>query len=61
MFFTWRECSIQGSSKINEEAPSPSITDASFICNLAVKAANSMKYQNLGTIEFLYENGEFIY
>ncbi len=59
-----RECSIQRNhQKLIEEAPSPGITDAerNFICNLAVKAANSMKYQNLGTIEFLYENGEFYF
>ena len=65
MFFPWRERMFNSKDhqKLIEEAPSPGITDAerNFICNLAVKAANSMKYQNLGTIEFLYENGEFYF
>ena len=59
-----RECSIQRNhQKLIEEAPSPGITNSerNLICNLAVKAAHSMKYQNLGTIEFLYENGEFYF
>ena len=59
-----RECSIQRNhQKLIEEAPSPGINneERKYIYKIAVKAAKLMKYQNLGTIEFLYENGNFYF
>ncbi len=59
-----RECSIQRNhQKLIEEAPSPGLNqnERSFIGELAVKAAKKMKYENLGTIEFLYEDGKFYF
>ncbi len=59
-----RECSIQRNhQKLIEEAPSPGINneEREYIYKIAVKAAKLMKYQNLGTIEFLYENGNFYF
>ncbi len=59
-----RECSIQRNhQKIIEEAPSPalSIKQKEKIGNLAVSAAKKMKYENLGTIEFLYQDEKFYF
>lgn len=59
-----RECSIQRNhQKLIEEAPSPGLNqnERSFIGELAVKAAKKMEYENLGTIEFLYEDGKFYF
>ncbi len=59
-----RECSIQRNhQKLIEEAPSPALTkdERAFIGNLASIAAKKMKYENLGTIEFLYENKKFYF
>ena len=30
------------------------------ICNLTVEAMNKIKYFNLGTVEYLYKDGNFI-
>ena len=59
-----RECSIQRNhQKLIEEAPSPALneTERNFIGKLAVNAAKKMEYENLGTIEFLYEDGKFFF
>ena len=59
-----RDCSIQRrSQKILEECPSPALNDdeRSRIYEISVKAMENLKYQNLGTIEYLYENGEFYF
>ncbi len=59
-----RECSIQRNhQKLVEEAPSPALTkkEREFIGELASAAAKKMKYENLGTIEFLYENKNFYF
>ena len=59
-----RDCSIQRrSQKILEECPSPVLTDneREKIYNISVKAMKNLNYQNLGTIEYLYENGEFYF
>ncbi len=59
-----RECSIQRNhQKLIEEAPSPVLneTERNFIGKLAVNAAKKMEYENLGTIEFLYEDGKFFF
>ncbi|MBT6257135.1 MAG: acetyl-CoA carboxylase biotin carboxylase subunit [Alphaproteobacteria bacterium] len=59
-----RECSIQRRhQKLLEEAPSPILTEKErhHIGMIAADAARSMGYLGLGTMEFLYENGEFFF
>ena len=59
-----RECSIQRrSQKIIEECPSPGISDEERkrICDLTIKAFNQVGYKSLGTVEYLYSNGEFYF
>ena len=59
-----RECSIQRNhQKLIEEAPSPALNnnEREYICNLSSKAAKVMGYESLGTIEYLYENGQFYF
>jgi acetyl-CoA carboxylase biotin carboxylase subunit len=52
-----RDCSIQRRhQKLLEEAPSPAITP-----EIVRKAMSAMSYRGAGTIEFLYENGEFYF
>jgi acetyl-CoA carboxylase, biotin carboxylase subunit len=59
-----RDCSLQRHhQKILEETPSPGL-DASArerVTGIAVKALETLGYQNAGTIEFLYQNGEFYF
>lgn len=55
-----RECSIQRrNQKLIEVAPSPSITPdvRSALCAAAVRMARSVKYEGLGTFEFLVSGG----
>jgi len=57
-----RECSIQRRhQKLIEEAPSPALSDAqrAEMGAAAVRAACAVGYQGAGTIEFLWEGGEF--
>jgi acetyl-CoA carboxylase biotin carboxylase subunit len=59
-----RECSVQRRhQKLLEEAPSPILTETErhHIGMIAADAARSMGYLGLGTMEFLYENGEFFF
>ena len=59
-----RECSVQRRhQKLLEEAPSPALDDAArrTIGKIAAEAAAKMGYLGLGTMEFLYENGEFFF
>ena len=59
-----RECSIQRRhQKLLEEAPSPALTDKerTYIGKVSADATASMGYLGLGTMEFLYENGEFFF
>ena len=59
-----RDCSLQRShQKILEEAPSP-ILDAAArtrIGNVAITAMQKLKYRGAGTLEFLYQDGEFFF
>ena len=59
-----RECSVQRRhQKLLEEAPSPVLDAAARdnIGTIAAEAAAKMGYLGLGTMEFLYENGEFFF
>jgi acetyl-CoA carboxylase, biotin carboxylase subunit len=59
-----RECSIQRRhQKLVEEAPSVALTDAEREKLLAIceKAMRSINYSNVGTMEFLYERGNFYF
>lgn len=53
-----RDCTIQRRfQKILEEAPSPVLTQKvrEEICNAAVRLAKFVKYDSVGTVEFLYD------
>jgi len=59
-----RDCSLQRRhQKVLEEAPSPVIDEETRqrIGNICAKAVADMGYVGAGTIEFLYENGEFYF
>lgn len=59
-----RECSIQRRhQKLVEEAPSPALTaeQRASIGDKAVALAKRVKYANAGTMEFLYEKGQFFF
>ncbi|MEC8712507.1 MAG: acetyl-CoA carboxylase biotin carboxylase subunit [Pseudomonadota bacterium] len=59
-----RECSIQRRhQKLFEEAPSPVLTaeQRAEIGGVAAEATRRMGYLGVGTMEFLYENGEFFF
>ena len=59
-----RDCSVQRRhQKVIEEAPSPVITadQRQHMGEVVRKAMADMGYRGAGTIEFLYENGEFFF
>jgi acetyl-CoA carboxylase biotin carboxylase subunit len=59
-----RDCSLQRRhQKVLEEAPSPVISAAQrdHMGGVVSKAMADMGYRGAGTIEFLYENGEFYF
>ena len=59
-----RDCSIQRrNQKVIEECPSPLMTDSlrKKMGHAAVKLAESVGYQNAGTIEFLVDNDRHFY
>jgi acetyl-CoA carboxylase biotin carboxylase subunit len=59
-----RDCSLQRRhQKIMEEAPSPAIDAATRakIGQVVVQAIRTIGYLGVGTIEFLYENGQFFF
>ncbi|MGZ8360260.1 MAG: acetyl-CoA carboxylase biotin carboxylase subunit [Allosphingosinicella sp.] len=59
-----RDCSLQRRhQKVLEEAPSPVISaeQREHMGGIVAKAMADMGYRGAGTIEFLYENGEFFF
>ena len=59
-----RDCSMQRRhQKVVEEAPAPGITPETRqkIYNSCINACQEMKYRGAGTLEFLYEDGEFYF
>ena len=59
-----RECSVQRRhQKLLEEAPSPALsaTQRAEIGSIAAGATRKMGYLGVGTMEFLYEDGEFFF
>ncbi|HEB77019.1 MAG TPA: acetyl-CoA carboxylase biotin carboxylase subunit [Methylothermaceae bacterium] len=53
-----RDCSIQRrNQKLIEIAPSPQLTETQrqTVCDLAVRAAKAVGYENAGTVEFLFD------
>ncbi|WP_409433735.1 acetyl-CoA carboxylase biotin carboxylase subunit [Litorimonas sp. RW-G-Af-16] len=59
-----RDCSLQRrNQKVLEEAPSPTLTEAERhdIGMIVANAVKKIGYRGAGTIEFLYENGEFFF
>ena len=59
-----RECSIQRrNQKIIEECPSPAISEneRQKVCDITLNAFEKVGYQNLGTVEYLYSNGDFFF
>ena len=58
-----RDCSLQRRhQKVLEEAPSPELSQEQRekIGEICRQAMIKLGYCNAGTVEFLYENGEFI-
>ncbi|WP_313629189.1 acetyl-CoA carboxylase biotin carboxylase subunit [Enterococcus italicus] len=59
-----RDCSLQrNNQKVLEESPSVALStsDRAYVGELAVKAAEAVKYQNAGTIEFLRDEAGHFY
>jgi len=59
-----RDCSLQRRhQKVWEEAPSPAISEKARekLGNIVVKAMKKLGYRGVGTIEFLFEDGEFYF
>ena len=62
--FGERDCSIQRRhQKVIEETPSPGLNadERKQIGELAASVVQKMGYRGVGTMEFLYENGEFYF
>ena len=59
-----RDCSLQRRhQKVLEEAPSPALnaTQRANIGEIACKAIRHLGYRNAGTLEFLFEDGQFFF
>lgn len=59
-----RDCSLQRKhQKVLEESPSPALNagERAKIGDVVCEAMRNINYRNAGTVEFLYENGEFYF
>lgn len=59
-----RECTIQRRhQKVIEESPSPILSQSqrNAMCNAALRMAKALNYDNAGTVEFIYNEGEFYF
>jgi len=59
-----RDCSLQRRhQKVLEEAPSPALNDdvRNKIGTITAEAVKKLGYRSTGTVEYLYENGEFYF
>jgi len=59
-----RDCSVQRRhQKLIEEAPPPGIDNSSLrtLADLCCAALSDLQYRNLGTLEFLYQDGSFYF
>ena len=59
-----RDCSLQRRhQKMMEESPSPALNTKArdAIGEMVARAMRALKYLGVGTVEFLYENGEFYF
>jgi acetyl-CoA carboxylase biotin carboxylase subunit len=59
-----RDCSLQRNhQKILEETPSPALNDSErqSLARIVTAAIRGLGYKSAGTLEFLYENGEFFF
>ncbi|MDH3702172.1 MAG: acetyl-CoA carboxylase biotin carboxylase subunit [Alphaproteobacteria bacterium] len=64
LHFGERDCSLQRRhQKVLEEAPSPALNAETRerIGQTVVKALSKLNYRSAGTVEFLYEDGEFYF
>jgi len=62
--FGERECSIQRRhQKLIEESPSPAVTPAvrEEMGRIAISAARAVDYVGAGTVEFMFQDGEFYF
>lgn len=59
-----RDCSVQRRyQKVIEEAPAPNLDEQlrSTMGQVAIQAAKAINYEGAGTVEFLFDNGEFYF
>ena len=64
MYLGERDCSLQRRhQKLWEEAPSPALNanERNRIGDIVAKAMRDLAYRGVGTVEFLYEDGEFYF